>query len=65
MDKRTLKEYRKKLEIVQFRRIKPYAVRNRIVGLGIFSIIAGIYAYSILSVRQEDFLDEEFDRKSK
>lgn len=70
MDKVTFKKSptKKDLEfqkMVRYRLIRPHRRRNALLGVGIFGIIAGIYAYSILSVRQEKFLDEEFEKKSQ
>ena len=50
-------------KMVRYRLISPHRRRNALLGVGIFGMIVGIYAYSILSVKQEKFLDEEFEKK--
>ncbi len=42
-------------------RMRRYRRRNAAVGLGLVAGVLGIYAYSMLAVKQESFLDEEFD----
>lgn len=41
--------------------MRRYRRRNIIVGLGLLGGVVGIYTYSMLAVKQETFLDEEFD----
>ncbi|KAK5657131.1 hypothetical protein OQA88_3659 [Cercophora sp. LCS_1] len=36
---------------------RPYLVKNAILGLGIFTVAAGIYAYTISVVGQDEFDD--------
>ena len=40
-----------------------YRRRNLLVGLGLLVGVASIYSYTILAVKQENFLDEEFDKR--
>ena len=42
--------------------MQRYRLRNRLVGLGLLVGVALIYSYPFLSVKQETFLDEEFNR---
>lgn len=37
--------------------------RNRLLGLGILVGVASIYSCTILAVKQENFLDKEFDER--
>ena len=41
-----------------------YRTKNGLLALGILGGVFSIYAYSMLAVRQEKFLDEDFDKKS-
>lgn len=41
---------------------RRYRKRNTLVGLGLAAGVLGIYAYSMFAVKQENFLDEEFDK---
>ena len=41
--------------------MRRYKRRNIAVGLGLAAGVFGIYAYSMLAVKQENFLDEDFD----
>uniref|UniRef100_A0A1X7VFH9 Cytochrome c oxidase assembly factor 3 mitochondrial coiled-coil domain-containing protein n=1 Tax=Amphimedon queenslandica TaxID=400682 RepID=A0A1X7VFH9_AMPQE len=41
---------------------RRYGKRNTVVGLGLAAGVLGIYAYSMFAVKQENFLDEEFDK---
>lgn len=41
--------------------LKKQRSRNALVGLGILAGAFGIYAYTMYAVKQENFLDEEFD----
>ena len=59
----TKKEKFKRNEQLRYKLIQPFRKRNAIVGLGIFGFIIGIYIYSIMSVKQEKFLDSDFDKK--
>ncbi len=43
-------------------RLRQYRGRNAAVGLGLLAGVLGVYAYSMLAVKQENFLDEEFDQ---
>jgi hypothetical protein len=42
--------------------MSKYRRRNILVGLGLAAGVLGIYAYSMLAVKQENFLDEDFDK---
>ena len=46
------------------RLMRKYRTKNGLVALGILGGVFSIYAYSMLAVKQEHFLDEEFDKKS-
>lgn len=45
--------------------MQRYRRRNLLVGLGLLMGVASIYSYTILAVKQENFLDEEFDEQVK
>ncbi|KAJ1963386.1 hypothetical protein IWQ62_003233 [Dispira parvispora] len=36
---------------------RPYVFRNTLTGLGIMGFVLGVYTYSMLAVKQEDFDD--------
>ena len=57
-------ELMKRLSDAEVNRIvmQRYKKRNILLGLGLLSGVVGVYAYSMLAVRQENFLDEEFDK---
>lgn len=42
--------------------MRRYRKRNILVGLGLAAGVLGIYGYSMLAVKQENFLDEDFDK---
>ena len=42
--------------------LKRYRKRNALMGLALLSGVIGVYAYSMYAVKQEKFLDEEFDK---
>ena len=41
--------------------MRRYRKKNAIVGLSILAGVLGVYAYSMWAVKQEDFLDEDFN----
>ena len=41
--------------------MRKYQKRNILVGLGLTAGVLGIYFYSMFAVKQENFLDKEFD----
>ena len=41
--------------------MRRYRKKNTIVGLSILAGVLGVYAYSMWAVKQEDFLDEDFN----
>eukprot|EP00118_Oscarella_pearsei_P003294 m.13793 g.13793 ORF g.13793 m.13793 type:complete len:72 (+) comp25230_c0_seq3:41-256(+) len=57
--------YRRAQEISQnaLKQKSAYRRRNFAVGGILLAAVAGIYAYTIMSVKQEAFLDEEFSKK--
>lgn len=42
--------------------MQRYRRRNVITGLSILAGVLGVYTYSMWAVKQEDFLDEEFNK---
>ena len=42
--------------------MRRYRTRNAVVGLGLTAGILAVYAYSMYAVKQETFLDKEFDQ---
>jgi len=42
--------------------MRRYRRRNVITGLTILAGVLGVYTYSMWAVKQEDFLDEEFNK---
>ncbi|KAL6869873.1 hypothetical protein ACO1O0_001205 [Amphichorda felina] len=36
---------------------RPYLVKNAVTGLGLTAVVAGIYAYTLSKVGQDDFED--------
>lgn len=41
--------------------MRRYRKKNAIVGLSILAGVLGVYTYSMWAVKQEDFLDEDFN----
>ena len=41
--------------------MRRYRRKNTIVGLSVLAGVLGVYAYSMWAVKQEDFLDEDFN----
>ena len=41
--------------------MRRYRRKNTIVGLSILAGVLGVYTYSMWAVKQEDFLDEDFN----
>ena len=60
----SLQEVTKRIHDAEVARtvLQRYKKRNALLGLGLLTGVVGIYAYSMYAVRQENFLDEEFDR---
>ena len=42
--------------------MRRYRRGNALIGLALLTGVVGVYAYSMLAVKQETFLDDEFDR---
>ena len=42
--------------------MRKYRSRNAVVGLGLTAGIIAVYVYSMYAVKQETFLDKEFDQ---
>ena len=51
-----------KRELIKEMVRRRYKKRNTLVGLGLAAGVLGIYGYSMFAVKQENFLDEEFDK---
>lgn len=53
----------KKIMEVQTKiRRSKFRNRNMLVGMGFGAFVVGVYVYSILSTKQETFLDEDFQK---
>ena len=54
-----------KLKEADVRRLvsRRYFKKNILLGLTLTAGVVGIYAYSMLAVKQETFLDDAFDQK--
>ena len=54
-----------KLKEADVRRLvsRKYLKKNIVLGLTLTAGVVGIYAYSMLAVKQETFLDDAFDQK--
>ncbi|KAH8885083.1 hypothetical protein GQ53DRAFT_751374 [Thozetella sp. PMI_491] len=49
------RRYRQSPALIRAR--KPYLVKNAVLGIGIFAFAAGIYAYTLKVVGQDEFED--------
>ena len=42
--------------------MRRFRTRNAVVGLTVLAAVFGVYTYTMWAVKQESFLDEEFDK---
>ena len=61
-DPREYARFRALQEVKRKMLMRRYRTRNAFVGLGLTAGIIATYAYSMYAVKQETFLDKEFDQ---
>ena len=61
-DPKEYARFRAQQEITRKMLMRKYRTRNAVMGLGLTAGIIAVYAYSMYAVKQETFLDKEFDQ---
>lgn len=61
-DPKEFARFRAQQEMKRKMLMSRYRTRNIAVGLGLTAGILAVYAYSMLAVKQETFLDEDLDQ---